>query len=191
MHCTYIKLHCNAVNLIQNSLALKNVWPQRMLFEWNPKWCPRNSSDGRLIAKKFNDDYSGEFVLPSPRFIRIRHQIGLLSQPFLGRRLLSQPFLGRLLGFSITASLGMQTFLHLDFFGIDFTSFLYDLPWSRYTVVCRVDQEAGAPHPWVYWQEEQSDFCCGDALHCQYPTFQISNKLCQAFPRYEFSKKLA
>ena len=26
-----------------------------------------------------------------------------------------------------------------------------------------------------------SNFCCGDALHCQYHTFQISTKSCQSF----------
>jgi len=32
------------------------------------------------------------------------------------------------------------------------------------------------------------DFCCGDALHRQYSTFQISTKLRQTFPRYELPK---
>jgi len=32
------------------------------------------------------------------------------------------------------------------------------------------------------------NFCCGDTLHCQYPTFQISTKLRQVFSRYELSK---
>jgi len=30
-----------------------------------------------------------------------------------------------------------------------------DMKNSRHMVVCRAAQEAGAPHPWVYRQEEQ------------------------------------
>jgi len=34
----------------------------------NPRWWPRNGSDGRLMVKFFNDKNS---VLPSPHFTRI------------------------------------------------------------------------------------------------------------------------
>jgi len=33
-----------------------------------------------------------------------------------------------------------------------------------------------------------NDFCCGDALHRQYPTFQIPTKLRQELSRYKLSK---
>jgi len=38
---------------------------------------PEMAGDGRVMEKFFNNDNSGEFVLPSPHFTRIWHQIHL------------------------------------------------------------------------------------------------------------------
>jgi len=59
-------------NVIQNSPAVKKSVPPQEAIVRNPRWQPRN---GRLMAKIFNNDNSGEFVLP--HFTRIWQQIHL------------------------------------------------------------------------------------------------------------------
>ena len=53
----------------------------------------------QVSSRNFNSDYSGKFVLPSPHFTMIWHQIHLIK--IYAINLPSQPFLGCHLGFHI------------------------------------------------------------------------------------------
>jgi len=78
-------------------------------------------------AKNFYNDNPGEFVLPSPNFTMIQHQIHLKCHYyFFAFSLPSQPFPGLYFGFTsffTTAILGATHYLQLGYFGLDFTSF--------------------------------------------------------------------
>jgi len=87
-------------NLIQNSPAVKGVWPWRIrrpLWKkmWNPRWWPRNGCDDRLMVKAIIQAN----LVPNPSEMwRRQHKftwiviikvfaIRLPSQPFLSRHL--------------------------------------------------------------------------------------------------------
>jgi len=59
---------------------------------------------------------------------------------------------------------------------------------SRHTVVCRTKTQFSRIRNFVLLVQNKTIFFCGDALHHQHPTFQISTKSRQVFPRYELSK---
>jgi len=82
--------------------------------------------DGRLIAKNFNNNDSGEFVLPSPHLAPNLPDL-LLLKFLLYIKLSSQPFLGRHLGFHIFFSQWPSWGTHTFFYswavlGLDSTS---------------------------------------------------------------------
>jgi len=73
--------------------------------------CEKKMRNPRYASKKFNNDNSGEFMLPLPHFTRITH----------------------LNCVKISQSLAYH---HSHFFGLDFTSFLHSRDITKLVVHC-------------------------------------------------------
>ena len=108
--------------------------PIMMLWKrmWNPKWRPINSCAN---SKKCNEYISAEFVLLSPHFTMIWHQVHLNCHYF-AISLPSQPFLGQHFDFTFFHIIlgGCTLFLQLGDFGLDFT--FYNCILRSWQITC-------------------------------------------------------